>query len=102
MLPSVHRDPPVTVAVSTGGSSPALAGWLRRRVGEAVGPGMGALAGLMEEARRQVQAAGLPTDAVDWHALLDGPLPGMVRAGDVDGAREILRRAVAGATAGPP
>jgi siroheme synthase-like protein len=102
VLPSVHRDPPVTVAVSTGGSSPALAGWLRRRLGDAAGPGMGTLAALLEDARRRLRAAGRPTDAVDWRALLDGPLPGLVRDGDVEAAREILRRAVAEATAGPP
>lgn len=102
LLPSVHRDPPVAVAVSTGGSSPALAGWLRRRIGEALGPGTGALARLVAEARHQLRAAGRPTDAVDWQELLDGPLPGLVRAGDVEAAREILRRAVADATAGPP
>ena len=30
ILPSVHRDGAVTLAVSTGGQSPALASWLRR------------------------------------------------------------------------
>jgi siroheme synthase-like protein len=50
--PSVHRDGLVSVAVSTGGASPAMASWLRRRVGEAVGSGLGILAELLEEARR--------------------------------------------------
>lgn len=51
LLPSVHRDGPVTVAVSTGGASPALATWLRRRMGAAAGEGLGTLAGLLNGAR---------------------------------------------------
>lgn len=102
VLPSVHRDPPVTVAVSTGGASPALAVWLRRRIGEHLGPGVGVLAVLLEEARRDLKAGGLDTGAVDWSALLDGPLPELVRSGDLEAARRLLRRTVADATAGPP
>jgi siroheme synthase-like protein len=102
VLPSVHRDSPVTVAVSTGGSSPALAAWLRRRIGEDVGPGLGTLATLLEEARQDLRARGRDTGSVDWRALLDGPLPELVRSGDLEAARELLARAVADATAGPP
>ena len=102
VLPSVHRDSPVTIAVSTGGSSPALAAWLRRRIGDSVGPGLGSLAILLEEARHDLRARGLGTGTVDWRALLDGPLPELVGAGDLEAARQLLRRAVADATAGPP
>lgn len=102
VLPSVHRDPPVTIAVSTGGASPALAAWIRRRTGEAAGPGLGTLAVLLEEARRQVRDAGHPTGSVDWRTLLDGPLPGLVANGDLVGARRILDRAIGAATAAPP
>jgi siroheme synthase-like protein len=102
VLPSLHRDSPVTVAVSTGGSSPALAAWLRRRIGEDVGPGLGTLATLLEEARQDLRARGRDTGSVDWRALLDGPLPELVRSGDLEAARELLARAVADATAGPP
>ena len=95
ILPSVHRDGPVSVAVSTGGASPAMASWLRRRVGESLGGGLGALAELLEEARRRLMVAGRPTTSVDWSTLLDGPLPDLVRDGDMDGARALLSEATA-------
>ncbi|HMD45442.1 MAG TPA: bifunctional precorrin-2 dehydrogenase/sirohydrochlorin ferrochelatase [Acidimicrobiales bacterium] len=94
-LPSVHRDGPVTVSVSTGGSSPALAAWLRRRLAAAVGPEVGVLAGLLDEARRRVAAEGRPTEAVDWQAILDGPLPDLVAAGHLDEAKALLAAATA-------
>jgi siroheme synthase-like protein len=89
-LPSVHRDGPVSVAVSTGGASPALAIWLRRRAADALGTGLGELAGLLDEARRRLQAAGRPTSSVDWPTVLDGPLPQLVRNGQLDEARQLL------------
>jgi siroheme synthase-like protein len=93
-LPSVHRDGPVSVAVSTGGASPALAIWLRRRAADALGTGLGDLAGLLDEARRRLQAAGRPTSSVDWPSVLDGPLPQLVRDGRLDEARQLLADAV--------
>ena len=94
ILPSVHRDGPVTIAVSTGGTSPALAVWLRHRVARDAGPGLGRLADLLGEARRQMRAEGRSTESVDWAALLDGELPALVRSGDLDAARTLLQRAV--------
>jgi siroheme synthase-like protein len=38
ILPAIHREGPITVAVSTGGASPALAQWIRARVAELIGP----------------------------------------------------------------
>lgn len=105
LLPSVHRDGPVTVAVSTGGASPALATWLRRRVAATAGDGLGALADVLDGARRRLQADGRSTESVDWQALLDGPLPGLVRAGRLDEARRLLDEATArpgGLTGGRP
>lgn len=37
ILPAVHRQGPITVAVSTGGASPALAQWLRDQFAEQIG-----------------------------------------------------------------
>src|SRR5712691_7160642 len=38
ILPALHREGPITIAVSTGGASPALAQWIRARIAELVGP----------------------------------------------------------------
>ncbi len=100
-LPSIHRDGPVTIAVSTGGASPALAAWLRRRLADAAGTHLGALADLLAEARGQLKASGRPSSDVDWAALLDGPLSALVAAGDLDGARALLADELGVAVPGP-
>jgi precorrin-2 dehydrogenase / sirohydrochlorin ferrochelatase len=99
-LPSVHRQGPVSVAVSTGGASPALAAWLRRRIGAVLGPHLGVLAEMLEAGRTELRAAGRPTSAVDWTALLDGDLPKLMREGRRDEAQRLIDAAVARATAG--
>ncbi|MGA2521553.1 MAG: NAD(P)-dependent oxidoreductase [Acidimicrobiales bacterium] len=90
LLPAVGRDGSVTVSVSTGGASPALAGWLRDRAVDALGTGVGELAALLEEGRRRVQAQGMSTENVDWTTLLEGPVPALVRAGHLAEARVAL------------
>jgi siroheme synthase-like protein len=89
ILPAVFRDSSVTVCVSSGGLSPALASWLRDRLA-AQCQGVGALAELLGEARAKLLRAGLRSDSVHWRQLLDGPLPELVRAGDLDDARAIV------------
>jgi siroheme synthase-like protein len=94
MLPAVHRDGDVTVAVSTGGASPALAGWLRDRAAAAIGPEAGIMAVLLDEARRRVRAQGQSTEKTDWSAILSGPFVDLVRSGRTDEARALLQAAV--------
>jgi len=94
VLPAVWRAGPVSVAVSTGGSSPALAVWLRERLGELLGPELETLAGLIEETRRRLQAEGRSTEEVDWRALFGGPLPELVRQGRLEEARAQLDAAL--------
>ena len=60
ILPAIHREGPITVAVSTGGASPALAQWIRARVAELVGPRHAALAERLRELRPWAKA-NLPT-----------------------------------------
>jgi siroheme synthase-like protein len=90
ILPAVHRDGSVTLSVSTGGLSPALASWLRTRLAAQCGDGLGTLAQLLGDARERLKRAGLRSDSVDWTGLLDGPLPDLVRSGDLDNAVAIV------------
>ena len=90
-LPAVVRRGPVTVAVSTGGASPALAVGLRDRIAGALPPGLETLAALLDEARSELRASGRSTDRVDWATLLDVHVVPLVEAGRVDEARAALR-----------
>jgi siroheme synthase-like protein len=94
VLPAVWRQGPVTVAVSSGGESPALSTWLRSRLAETLGPEVAALAQLLGEARNRLKAAGRSTQEVDWQSLLQGEVPGLVRAGRLAEARKLLAGAL--------
>jgi siroheme synthase-like protein len=91
ILPAVHRRGPVTISVSTAGASPALASWLRDRIAESLSPGIENLAALLEDARRIVHEQGRSTEDVNWAEILEGPLPALAAAGDIEGARQLLR-----------
>ncbi len=93
ILPAVHRDGAVTISVSTGGLSPALASWLRTRLAAQCGDGLGTLAQLLADARAHLTRAGLRSDAIDWAQLLEGPLLEVVRSGDMGKARAIVETA---------
>ncbi len=92
LLPAVVRRGPVTVAVSTGGTSPALAGWLRDRITASLPPGLPTLAALVDEARSEMQASGRSTDSVDWGGAIDRVVP-LVAEDRLDEARTALRAA---------
>ena len=90
-LPAVLRRGPVTVAVSTGGHSPALAGWLRDQVADQLGPEIAGLAALMSEERDRLQAAGRSTEGLDWRGALDSDMLDLIRRGQLAQARERLQ-----------
>jgi precorrin-2 dehydrogenase / sirohydrochlorin ferrochelatase len=60
ILPAVHREGPIAVAVSTGGASPALAKRIRDDVAAMLGPEHAELAARLEGLRPAVKKA-LPT-----------------------------------------
>ena len=79
LLPAVHRNGDVVIAVSTGGASPTLARVLRDRIGQALPASLGDIARTLEGRRRVWQATGASTEARDWQpetdALLAEELP---------------------------
>ena len=56
ILPAVHREGPIAIAVSTGGASPALAQRLRDRLGAQIGPEHVELAERLRELRPWAKA----------------------------------------------
>ncbi|MHB8245573.1 MAG: precorrin-2 dehydrogenase/sirohydrochlorin ferrochelatase family protein [Acidimicrobiales bacterium] len=74
LVPAVIRAGPVSVAVSTGGLSPYLAGWVKRQVGAVLTPEVADLAVLVGQTRAAVQARGAATDSLDWDNLVESKL----------------------------
>lgn len=94
ILPAIHRDGDVTISVSTSGTSPALATWLKGRIADMVGNDLGAMAALLEGARQRVKAEGRSTESVAWQALLAGPWPDLVASGRLDEAQDLVDRLI--------
>jgi siroheme synthase-like protein len=90
-LPSVLRRGDLVVTVATSGRSPALARWLRDKLAEDIGPEYELLLGLLADARGSLQAAGRPTETVDWQRALDSDMLDLIRNGQVAAARERLQ-----------
>ena len=66
-LPAVARDGTVTVAVGTGGSSPALASHLRAELQRWLGEiGAAEAAATLAEQRSEFRANGVSTESIDW------------------------------------
>ncbi len=90
-LPSVVRRGDLQVTVSTGGRSPALATWLRRRLEGEIGPEYAVLLDLLASERDGLKAAGKSTEGLDWQSALDSDMLGLIRNGDLAHARERLQ-----------
>jgi precorrin-2 dehydrogenase/sirohydrochlorin ferrochelatase len=98
-LPSRFRRGPITVAVSTGGHSPALATWLRRQFEAEVGPEYERLLGILSEERSRLQASGRPTEGLDWQGALESGMLELVREGRLAEAKERLQACLSSSSA---
>jgi siroheme synthase-like protein len=90
ILPAVARQGAVSVAISTGGHSPALASWLRAHVAQEMGPEIAELAELLADARARVKAAGRSTEDIDWRSVLDWDMLELIRSDRRAEAKERL------------
>jgi siroheme synthase-like protein len=90
-LMSVVRRGDLVVTVGTGGRSPALATWLRRRFEAELGPEYEVLLDLLSEAREEVRAGGRSSEEPDWQAALDSGMLDLIRAGRTAEAKELLQ-----------
>jgi len=90
-LPSVVRRGPIMVTVATGGHSPAMSAWLGRHVEAELGEEYVVLLGLLSEARASIKAEGGSTEGLDWLSALDSNMLDLIRAGQINQARERLQ-----------
>jgi siroheme synthase-like protein len=68
---AVHRDGDVLVSVSTEGSSPALAQWIRNAVAAALPKNLGAVASRLRAERAGLHAAGQTSENRPWAARVE-------------------------------
>lgn len=94
IVPAIHRDGDLCVAVSTGGRSPGAAAQIRDDIASSLGPGYGEYLALIGEARNKLKES--VNDPAQRRALLarltDGRLLDLLRRGDADGARELIQK----------
>jgi siroheme synthase-like protein len=94
ILPAIVRTGPLAIAISTAGASPALAKRMKREISDMFGEPYAHLAILLNDARGWAKST-LPTYQ-DRKEFFEGIVNGdpdpveMLKAGDVDGVRELV------------
>jgi siroheme synthase-like protein len=92
ILPSVLRRGDLTVAVSTAGTSPALARTIREELELYFTKEYELLANLAAEARDELRARALSAPFETWRRALSGEVRQLLMRGDVAGAKNLLLR----------
>ena len=90
-LPSRVRQGRLLVTFATGGHSPALSTWLRRRFAEEFGPEYDTLIQMLADERTAIQADGRSTEGLDWQRALDSGMLSLIREGHLAEAKEHLQ-----------
>ena len=88
IAPSIVERGPVTVAISTGGASPALARKLREAIAEAPALEWADLANVLSKARKQIKKRGVAVDPQRWQCCLTPDLLSLAQAGKDEQALE--------------
>ena len=90
-LPARIRRGPLLVTFATGGRSPAMAQWLRRRYEDEFGPEYEVLIELLSETREELRARGESTEGPGWQRALDSGMLELIREGNLAEAKERLQ-----------
>ena len=96
ILPAIHRQGDLTVAISTGGRCPAVAVRLRDRIAREIGPEYERLVKMLGELRREI-AARVPDFEERrrlWYRLADSEALALLREGAPEQAQSVLRELV--------
>jgi siroheme synthase-like protein len=80
ILPAIARQGPLSVAVSTDGTSPALAVRLRDRIATLLTPELATLAEDLAAERSAIKTSGGSTEDHDWSARIDAALDAIIEA----------------------
>ena len=81
ILPAIARQGPLSVAVSTDGTSPALAVRLRDRIATLLTPELATLAHDLAAERSAIKTSGGSTEDHDWSARIDAVLDAVIDQG---------------------
>jgi siroheme synthase-like protein len=88
-LPALLRSGNLSVAISTDGSSPAIASWVRDRIAAALGDRFADVVDIVATTRTELRASGRTSEGLPWSDLID-ELASRVRDGaSLEVAREI-------------
>jgi len=91
-IPSIVDRDPITIAISTGGSSPAMASRIRTQIDRLVPRGTGALAELLGRYKPQVEnKIAQPQRRAFWEKILDGNVGSKALSGDINAAERALQ-----------
>lgn len=90
ILPAVLRRGDFTMAVSTGGASPAAARAIRDELGKYLTADFAQLVQIASEARRELREKSLHPSAESWNAALQGDFRRLIREGKAEEAKRLL------------
>jgi precorrin-2 dehydrogenase / sirohydrochlorin ferrochelatase len=91
ILPAVFRRGALTVAVSTGGVSPAMARLVREELEARLPDDLALLTDVVGDVRRSLREGGISLDAERWRQALDRELRSLAAGGRVVEARARLK-----------
>jgi len=96
ILPAIVRRGDLSVAISTGGGSPSLAGWLRRKLEGILGDEYSVLLSELRRTRDEIkqEIPGYQDRKAFYYGLLDSGILETARDSGTKGVREVLARSM--------